>query len=649
MKIKNQKGNVLLFAIVAMTAISVLGTGIYFLTTTSTFSGLDANAHNRAYQLAVAGRDYALAKNLANMSRSFTMTNGDKFDLLISGDAITSTGIVNAGTPYEARRTITATKTGFGSQADLTFAKDIAAMGITQPTSAPSDFISKTDTTLSLGKVGSSYGSKFGAVVYSGNAVQGNCLAGKCEFGNGFNAFFVFQIVASTSGADGFTFTFFNGNGVDVNGKSNDALSVGGYAGMGELLGYAGDSYVSSGYYLDGQGGRGIQPPKVALEFDPYSNSGMLSVCNPGNRADGSRSHAALVFWGDNTTSCGSTVGENTFDDNRHGVGTDSATDPINAKSPTSHPTTWEACSYFNGNAQCGTSDTLGWPSAWLTNAPDNVYAMRMEVRRNLNGSNNYDYRIKVWIKKCASGDLTCAAYDDASNLANPKISYTDSAPTLDRTVQLDETYHQAFNTTLFGWTTATGGATQNVSVTRFKMNFLKELGACVNHRVWNDIGSSGSTTYFKINGAGCTGVVKNCFIGHIGSSESISGFTDASCLTATSPSSISYNQAVNADTNKDCSLNFSGTDKSGGCVNYGVLNNMGSSGSTTYFKINGAGCTGVVKDSFIGNIGCSGTINGFTDAACTIATLPSSISYDQSMSADTNKNCAVNFSGSDK
>ena len=63
MKILNHKGNVLLFAIVAMTAISVLGTGIYFMTTTAIFSGLGANQQNRAYQLAVAGKDYALAKN----------------------------------------------------------------------------------------------------------------------------------------------------------------------------------------------------------------------------------------------------------------------------------------------------------------------------------------------------------------------------------------------------------------------------------------------------------------------------------------------------------------------------------------------------------------------------------------------------------
>jgi hypothetical protein len=463
MKFLNQKGTALLFTVVAITAIAVLGTGIYFMTTTSTFSGLGANQQNRAYQLALAGKDYALTKNpgdtasLYPSGRYFTFTNGDKFRLVISGDTITSTGIVNVGTPYEAKRTITVTKTGFGSQADVSFAKDISAMGVIQPTSAPSNFISKTDSAISLGKIGSSYGSMFGAVLYGGNATQGNCVAGKCEFGTGFNAFFVFQFASGSTG-DGFTFTFFNGS-------NNNASSVGGYAGSGELMGYAGDSYVSPGYYLDGQGGRGIQPPKVAVEFDPLQNSGI--GCFSG-RNDGSENHMALMFWGDNTTSCTTTVGKYTFDDNQHSAGTGGAEDPQNSK-PAS-----DACSYFNGLTLCG-GGTLPWPSNWLLNYPSNVYAFRMEVTRNLTPLGGpYAYRIKTWIMNCVSGDPACSLYDDSSSLANSKVSYTDSIPMLDRTIQLDETYHQAFNTLLFGWTTATGSNTQSVNINRFKMTFLK-------------------------------------------------------------------------------------------------------------------------------------------------------------------------------
>jgi hypothetical protein len=468
----NQKGTVLLYAVIAMTAISVLGAGIYFLTSTSTFGGLRANQQNRAYQLALAGKDYALTKNLGDDTafkypNGFTFAGGDKFKLAVSGDTITSTGIVNEGTTYEARRTITVTKTGFASQAGTSFAKDIAAMGIIQPTGAPSDFISKTDTALSLGKVGSSYQSTFGAVVYSGNAVQGNCVGGKCEFGSGFRGFFVFQFAAGSTG-DGFTFAFFNGN-------NNTSSSVGGYSGSGELMGYAGDSWVSGSYYLDGQNGRGIQPPKVAVEFDPYENAG--TGCFSG-RNDGSLNHMSLVFWGNNTTECGtspSPVGRYTFDDNIHGAGTNGAEDPKNglrASQPGG-----SACSYFNGVNLCG-GGTLTWPSNWLLNTVfRNIYAFRMEVQRKLTpeASGNYQYRIKAWIKQCTSGDPTCASdYAEDAAYLNTKQDYTADNPTLDRTIEISSAYHDRFDTMFFGWTLATGGATQSVNISRFRMNFLK-------------------------------------------------------------------------------------------------------------------------------------------------------------------------------
>jgi hypothetical protein len=352
-------------------------------------------------------------------------------------------------------------------------------MAIIQPTRLPgdpTDFISKTASALSLGKIGASYQSQFGAVVYSGNAAQGNCVAGKCEFGTGFNAFFVFQFASGSTG-DGFTFAFFNGNGKDNNNNYNNSSSVGGYAGMGELLGYAGNSYVS-GTYLDGQGGRGIQPPKVAVEFDPYANSGTGSVCGSDSRYDASRNHMALMFWGDNTGPCfPTTVGKNTFDDNRHGSGADpdpSGTNPVNTYS--FYQAGWTPCHYFNGNNRC-TGGDLNWSSTWLLDAPNNVFAFRMEVTRNPTAvGGNHSYQIKTWIERCGSGDLACSLYGDSSTMANTKVSYTvtDPPPTLNRTIQLDETNHQAFNTLLFGWTTATGSATQNVSISRFKMNFLK-------------------------------------------------------------------------------------------------------------------------------------------------------------------------------
>ncbi len=462
MKYGNEKGNLLLYTIIAMTMITLLGTGVYYMTSTSTFSGLSMNNLNKAQSLAEAGINYALIKNLPDTGgRNFTLANNDKFRLVISGDNIESTGIVNEGTPFEAKKTINTTKSGFSRQADIGFARDLGAMAPIQV--GGTDLISKTTTSISLGKIGSAYESKFGAIHYGGSSTEGSCVGGKCNFGAGIRAFFTFQFASGSLG-DGYTFAIFNGS-------ENNSTSVGGYSGSGELMGYAGDSYVSPGYYLDGQGGRGIQPPKIAVEFDPYQNSG--TGCFSG-RNDGSYNHMALVFWGDNTTSCTSTVGKYTFDDNIHGAGTDGSEDPRNSLRP--GVAGGSACSYFNGVNLCDGS-TVSWPNNWLLNWPSNAYAFRMEVKRKLTpeASGNYQYRFKVWIKQCGSGDPTCSPeYSDTADYVNTKKDYTTDNPTLDRTIEISPAYHQRFEKTLFGWTLATGGATQSVAIHRFRLNFIK-------------------------------------------------------------------------------------------------------------------------------------------------------------------------------
>ncbi|OQW98602.1 MAG: hypothetical protein BWK74_04140 [Desulfobacteraceae bacterium A6] len=548
MKIFNHKGNVLLFAIVAFTLISVLGTGIYFMTTSATFSGLGANQQNRAYQLAVSGRDYALSpvNNLGpSDSGDYTMSNGDKFNLVIAGDTITSTGIVNEGTPYEARRKISVTITGFGSRPDISFAKDIAdfkaEVGKERESTPGSGFVS-VDTTTGQISLGQFMASQFGAVWYSGTSASGNCQDGECDFGTGFNAFFVFRIQKSASYTlgDGFTFALFNG-------QDNDLYSVGGHGGMGELMAYAGSSYVSGSTYLDNKGGQGIRPPKIAVEFDPYPNTGCpSSPCSDNSRCDDSDGgdHMAHVFWGDNTTSCsgfGDISGQKSYDDNKHGSGSDGVSEPQNAL-------TTDTNNYFEGDL---------WGSSWLERTV--AYAFRIEVRRSDPGSGNYNYEVKSWIKECP--DFACTAYSQGT-FGNTKVAYTVDNPTIRRTVAdgnqivLDSTYHNKFDKFIFGWTAATSGATQNVILKDFKMYFAREPV----YGVWNNLGS---TSYFKINGAGvCTGIVQDSLIGNIGHSESIDGFTNSTCTIATSPSSISYDQAVSADTNKNYAVNFSGTDK---------------------------------------------------------------------------------------
>jgi hypothetical protein len=484
MKLLNNKGNVLLLVVVAMTAISALGTGIYFMTTTATFSGLDANDQNRAYQIAVAGRDYALTKNLGNTAslypsgRDFTYANGDKFRLVISGDTITSTGIIREGTPYEAKRTITVTKTGFSRQADISLEKD--RQFFTEPAASQTGFITNvigTDQTpqISLGQT--SMPNTFGALWYKGNAAAGNCTGGRCEFGAGFRAFFVFKFDPVSTG-EGFTFAFFNG---DL--ATNDFYSVGGDTDKGELMGYAGDSRMTIGY-LDGTrrtdagctgtlgcaAGRGIQPPKMAIEFDPRTNRGILDVCRSNSRRDGNelpdRNHVGYVFWGDNTDSaCDLPIGKNTYDDNRHNNGTNSSLDPKNSRRPSDGVDP----SYYNASATW-----LSTPSWLLSNTPTNIYAFRVEVTRSITPTGgNYEYTVKSWVKQCAV-DVACTTYDDASSFTNTKVDYTADAPTLTRTtpIALESNLHQKFNTFFFGWTTATSAATQNILINRFRINF---------------------------------------------------------------------------------------------------------------------------------------------------------------------------------
>jgi hypothetical protein len=489
MNFAKQKGNVIAYVVIAMTTIAALAVGALYMTSSSALGELGANNLNRAYFLALAGKDYALINNLEDTmvkypgGRIFTFANGDKFQLVIKcpDNTIQSTGIVNEGTPQEVRRTTSIAKTGFCSRHDISGFTDM-----TKRNQPGSSFV-QVDATDSTATLGGGESGKFGALVYGGTSIQGGCgipplPAGECKLGSGFRAFFVFQFGLLSNGqpssGDGFTFTFFNG-GVDNNGvKINDQNAVGGDNGRGELLGYAGDSryYDSNGMlqFLDGRGGRGIQPPKVAVEFDVYPNFDSSDVCASGSRRDGldSRNHVAYVFWGDNTnSSCTSTVGRNTYDDNRHNAGTDGPTDPRNSRRPTDGADT----SYYDAASS--------WPvqTNWmLSNTPTNIYVVRVEVTRSAtpNATGNYDYTMNTWIKLCPVNDITCPAYDDTSTFANTKIGYGVAVPgdtsTLSRTFSLSSVYHQNFDTFYFGWTAAMGGATQNVMINRFRMNFLK-------------------------------------------------------------------------------------------------------------------------------------------------------------------------------
>jgi len=111
MSISNQRGNVLLFAISGIAMIAAIAMGMFYMTSTSSLGQAGGSGMNRAYYLALAGKDYALAKwNVrANWnSIEFSLSNAESFLVSYSGEIITSTGIVNKNTPFEAKKTIIA-------------------------------------------------------------------------------------------------------------------------------------------------------------------------------------------------------------------------------------------------------------------------------------------------------------------------------------------------------------------------------------------------------------------------------------------------------------------------------------------------------------------------------------------------------------
>ena len=117
MRVQRIKGNIVLYLIFATGILTVLGGGIFYLTTTSTFSGLGSGAHAQARLLAEAGIRYFLSnqRTMHNPSSQefFLKSQGgaitDQFLLEIGDDPekpgnikVTSTGVSHPGTPYQA-------------------------------------------------------------------------------------------------------------------------------------------------------------------------------------------------------------------------------------------------------------------------------------------------------------------------------------------------------------------------------------------------------------------------------------------------------------------------------------------------------------------------------------------------------------------
>jgi hypothetical protein len=223
-----------------------------------------------------------------------------------------------------------------------------------------------------------------------------------------------------------------------------------------------------------------IAPTTVDGYFDPAAANGRFYRCSSatGTRRSGNSeptwctSSGCMVrdnrlYWTEASVVIGTVSfpgNSRTYDDNRHTAGSGGN---YGSSIGTGPANTTSSNNYY-------TSPTN--PTTWLadTASPSTVnpkYAYRMEVvRDSIAGT----YQIKSWVKPCTDGTANCDMYTNSA-LGNVGSDYNPNPadnPTLNRTITLDSTYNTAFNKFLFGWTVATGAATQIADVKKFRMNF---------------------------------------------------------------------------------------------------------------------------------------------------------------------------------
>jgi hypothetical protein len=125
-------------------------------------------------------------------------------------------------------------------------------------------------------------------------------------------------------------------------------------------------------------------------------------------------------------------------------------------------------------------------PDAWSAST---AYAVDAVIRPTVNNGYYYTARTAgtsgatepTWPDKgkITDGTVTwvpvqmtmCNKYTNGT-LGDVQSDYTTDSPVLNRTITLDSTYNAAFDRFLFGWTTASGGATQRADVWKFRLTF---------------------------------------------------------------------------------------------------------------------------------------------------------------------------------
>ncbi len=400
-------------------------------------------------------------------------------------------------TTYTWDKDIGVTATGGGGGSDINFNDDIG--DFTSGPSTPEDSVS-VDQNTRIVSMGRGQASSCSVFWYGGNkSINANtsCSNGVCDFGSGFNVYFEFRITTpdtSLNSSDiesGFTFTIMNAdnNTTQRRGGPPDGRT------MGQLMCYAGSGNMPDQL--------GLQPPKIAIEFDTRPDTGLIvyegcncrqvlfpyNRCNANscsllcsgegqyNREDGSRNHVAVTYWGNNRNgncnTSGSYVGAwgnyllRSYDDNVHGAGGDGQ--GANQLPVNSSPGGSGYCQRLDGKVNIG-GNTYNWmeDGQW--------HRVRIEVTR---GNRTYD--VKTWVdceQACCSGEPSCNSCLESElvNFKNIQQNFNNASypPKISRQITIHPNLHSDFSNMIFGFTQATGVDTQNIEIRGFELFFYR-------------------------------------------------------------------------------------------------------------------------------------------------------------------------------
>ena len=196
-------------------------------------------------------------------------------------------------------------------------------------------------------EIGGGLTDEFGSAFFKGNMSIGGdqdyCTQGACLFASGVRVFFLLDF---SQQGDGITFTL-TSFGPEL-APHNSASSVGGDIALSELMGYAGDSRIVPNadplndldFLATNPNDRGLDPPKIAVEFDTRTNNriddpppdycvGPTAETNLRNDPlVGNEDAVQYVFWG-RTSFLNIPCRDNNalYDDNRHDADGEDATE----------------------------------------------------------------------------------------------------------------------------------------------------------------------------------------------------------------------------------------------------------------------------------------------------------------------------------